>query len=554
MNSTITESSFPACGGIATYSTVTLSGVNQSAPGLKVFLHHGATTLDEGRTDNYGIALVYGAAIGDSITVSGVFTGTTYRGSYTVADCSDTPTIELTATYLSGPDDGESGANLPTSFTRYWLTSTLNYSQQRLDLALHFDGDAPSATGLSVSQDGGAGAQVQLTYDPATYTYIGSFPIDPSYGLNFTADVQVPAGSPTAASTYRIVGARYTTAGPAQKQNVQQDPLHTTAPIGWTLLPPESMVTISVDASSLAEDTGIASGQTDLPAPLPDGYLPVGGPFYVQGDQPITGTVGLSLNYQAEYFCGLQPGSVSIYRYDGSGWAVVPTTLNSEWNRAYADLPQWGIYGVFAKPNPQAVFTDVSEGSTFYTYINWMTCHGIASGYADDTFRPQNNASRGQISKMIALTYNWYLEPPANNYTFADVLPGSTFFLYIEAAYREGVISGYPCGGPGEPCDAQNRPYFRPSSNVTRGQISKIIANGSRFDDTVSGQAFEDVLPGSTFYDFIGRMASREIINGYPCGGPGEPCGGGNLPYFRPSSNATRGQLSKIIYLTLQPR
>jgi hypothetical protein len=155
---------------------------------------------------------------------------------------------------------------------------------------------------------------------------------------------------------------------------------------------------------------------------------------------------------------------------------------------------------------------------------------------------------------MVALTYNWYLEPPANDYTFADVLPGSTFFLYIEAAYREGVISGYPCGGPGEPCDAQNRPYFRPSSNVTRGQISKIIANGSRFDDTVSGQAFEDVLPGSTFYDFIGRMASREIINGYPCGGPGEPCGGGNLPYFRPSSNATRGQLSKMIYLTLQPR
>jgi hypothetical protein len=38
-------------------------------------------------------------------------------------------------------------------------------------------------------------------------------------------------------------------------------------------------------------------------------------------------------------------------------------------------------------------------------------------------------------------------------------------------------MSGYPCGGPGEPCDPQQRPYFRWGNPVTRGQASKIVAN-----------------------------------------------------------------------------
>ena len=55
------------------------------------------------------------------------------------------------------------------------------------------------------------------------------------------------------------------------------------------------------------------------------------------------------------------------------------------------------------------------------------------------------------------------------------------------------------------------------------------------------------MAPGSTFYLYIGRVAGRGIVNGYPCGGVGEPCiAPDNLPYFRPNNNATRGQMSKI--------
>ena len=52
---------------------------------------------------------------------------------------------------------------------------------------------------------------------------------------------------------------------------------------------------------------------------------------------------------------------------------------------------------------------------------------------------------------------------------------GHPFYGYAETMYNRGIISGYACGGPGEPCDAQHRPYFRQYNPATRGQIAKIV-------------------------------------------------------------------------------
>jgi hypothetical protein len=132
---------------------------------------------------------------------------------------------------------------------------------------------------------------------------------------------------------------------------------------------------------------------------------------------------------------------------------------------------------------------------------------------------------------------------------FEDVPVGSTFFDFIGRLASRGYIGGYPCGGPGEPCvPPDNLPYFRPDNNASRGQISKIVSNAAGFNEPVTGQTFEDVVPGSTFYDFVERLASRSVISGYTCGGPGESCvPPDNRPYFRPFDNATRGHTTKIV-------
>jgi hypothetical protein len=196
-------------------------------------------------------------------------------------------------------------------------------------------------------------------------------------------------------------------------------------------------------------------------------------------------------------------------------------------------------------------FTDVPQGSTFYPYIHCLACLGIVNGYGDGTFHPGDNVSRGQLSKIVSNSAG-FQEPPGSQ-MFEDVLPGSTFYDFIWRLASRGYINGYPCGGAGEPCGPDSLPYFRPSSNATRGQISKIVSNSAGFNDPPGAQLFEDVPPGSTFYDYIQRLANRGVISGYPCGGAGEPCGPANLPYFRPSDNATRGQTSKIDANTFFP-
>jgi len=125
---------------------------------------------------------------------------------------------------------------------------------------------------------------------------------------------------------------------------------------------------------------------------------------------------------------------------------------------------------------------------------------------------------------------------------FFDVPQGSTFYPYVRCLACRGIINGYPDG------------TFKPNNNVTRGQLSKIVANSAGFHDNQTTQMFQDVPVGSTFFQFIGRLASRGYINGYACGGTGEPClPPGNLPYFRPGNNATRGQTSKIVGNTFFP-
>jgi hypothetical protein len=208
-------------------------------------------------------------------------------------------------------------------------------------------------------------------------------------------------------------------------------------------------------------------------------------------------------------------------------------------------------------------FEDVPPGSTFYVYIQCLACRGIINGYPcgdpgepcngnnDPYFRPGNNVTRGQFSKMASNSAGF--NEPAGAQQYQDVVPGSTFYDYIWRLTNRGLVNGYPCGGPGEPCGSGNLPYFRPASWITRGQLAKIDANAAGLSQPAGAQQYEDVLPGSTFYDYIWRLTDLGVMQGYPCGGIGEPCGPNNLPYFRPGANATRGQASKIVANTFFP-
>ncbi len=172
-------------------------------------------------------------------------------------------------------------------------------------------------------------------------------------------------------------------------------------------------------------------------------------------------------------------------------------------------------------------FSDVAEGSTFYPYIRCLACAGVLGGYGDNTFRPGDNVTRGQLSKIVANAANF--NEPVSGQTFTDVPPDSTFYPFIERMARRGYIGGYSDG------------TFRPGAFATRGQIAKIVSNAAGYNDTPTGQTFSDVPADSAFYVFVERVAARGAVGGYPDG------------TFRPGNNTTRGQVSKIVSVVFFP-
>jgi hypothetical protein len=221
--------------------------------------------------------------------------------------------------------------------------------------------------------------------------------------------------------------------------------------------------------------------------------------------------------------------------------------------------------GTAVTPTPPAPcalrFTDVPEDYPFYLFIQWMACRGYISGYdcgapgepCDPNnapyFRPGAGVTRGQLLKMVVNAAGWtYINPPGP--TFADVPLSHPFYVFVETGASRGIISGYTCGGTGEPCDGQNRPYFRAGNPITRGQLSKVMALAREYPlPAPATPTFADVPATHPFFGFIEAMAAYNIVSGYTCGGPGEPCDPLNRPYFRSGNNATRGQVTKFVTL-----
>jgi hypothetical protein len=116
-------------------------------------------------------------------------------------------------------------------------------------------------------------------------------------------------------------------------------------------------------------------------------------------------------------------------------------------------------------------FLDVASGPNppqdyFFIPVQYLFCHSVVSGYLEPdqtfTFRPYNDATRAQFSKMVVLGKGWAIDTTGGPH-FTDVPPANPFYTYIETAYNHGIISGYADG------------TFRWGNSATRGQIAKIL-------------------------------------------------------------------------------
>ncbi len=192
-------------------------------------------------------------------------------------------------------------------------------------------------------------------------------------------------------------------------------------------------------------------------------------------------------------------------------------------------------------------FSDVTDLTAYYYQgVYYLACHGVISGYADGTYKPFNNTTRAQMTKIVTLAFNMALVPPPTVGTFTDVTSDNVFYQLIETAVAHGSVSGYDCGGVNaqsgtpEPCDSGRRPYFRPSNFVTRGQLAKIVVLGAGWTlHNPTNPTFTDVDRAHVFYQVIETAVCHGVVSGY------------SENTFRPNNYAFRGQIAKIVYLAV---
>ena len=144
---------------------------------------------------------------------------------------------------------------------------------------------------------------------------------------------------------------------------------------------------------------------------------------------------------------GYADGTFRPYNYTTRGQMVKIITL---------------AFGVPTYRPATPTFSDVPASDPFYSYVETAAHANIVSGYADGTFRPAANVTRGQLSKITVAAAGWSLQNPAAP-SFIDVAPGSAFYPFVETAVCHGVVSGY--------ADRT----FRPGADAVRGQIAKIV-------------------------------------------------------------------------------
>lgn len=118
---------------------------------------------------------------------------------------------------------------------------------------------------------------------------------------------------------------------------------------------------------------------------------------------------------------------------------------------------------------PANPFKDVSENQVAYEAIVKLAKKGIVSGFTNDTFKPYETVTRGQVAKYVALAYGY--EPADGITKFPDVNENAALAPYVDILADAGIIEGKANGNFGYN-DALRRADF--SGIVHRAEQAKI--------------------------------------------------------------------------------
>ncbi|MFA6527982.1 MAG: S-layer homology domain-containing protein [Candidatus Gracilibacteria bacterium] len=183
-------------------------------------------------------------------------------------------------------------------------------------------------------------------------------------------------------------------------------------------------------------------------------------------------------------------------------------------------------FALFCSSKVAASFTDMNSDDEYYDAISYLQSIGTIEGYADGTFKPDQDINRAEVMKILIEGLG--ITPSLEDYSFCfDDVQDDWYAPYVCYAKAQGWVSGYEDG------------YFRPANPINRVEATKMVINTQGFSQELSSNfialPFTDVDSSEWYAIYLDVAENLNLVT--------ESSGA-----FHPSENMTRGYLSEMIF------
>ncbi|WP_223634604.1 S-layer homology domain-containing protein [Planococcus sp. 4-30] len=173
-------------------------------------------------------------------------------------------------------------------------------------------------------------------------------------------------------------------------------------------------------------------------------------------------------------------------------------------------------------------YPDVPKTHKSEPNINFLTRHGIISGFTDNTFRPETPVTRAEASRIIvggadALGIKYPAKNKRPMIKFTDLKTEHWYSKPIQSMYENRLINGFP------------NKSFRPGDTVTKAQLARMISDAFQMENATNVKLkYTDVKINGWYEQAVKNLFAAGVITDQGT-------------QFKPNHKMTRAEVSDYI-------
>lgn len=149
------------------------------------------------------------------------------------------------------------------------------------------------------------------------------------------------------------------------------------------------------------------------------------------------------------------------------------------------------VLSIASAPTAFASFSDIPSYHLYGDAIEYAADAGLAKGYPDGTFRPDQTVNRAEFFTLVERFFLEDAQPASPKPSFKDTNGTEWFFPAVEKSYGLKLIGGYPDGS------------LKPEKMVTFAEASKVLVR----------LAQPDLAEGSIWFEpFVRALQDQKAI------------------------------------------